>query len=392
VRIRYLLMIASCVLPVVVARPAGAQGATVSPTVENISPELKGLTGTSIADATNSPDSPYTPYPVSTTSSEGSEEANTRLTNGELVSEIVLSGDESRSVASVTARVCPNESGQVSARIKMNIGAANGDQRSIEATAHGRANDAAELKETRVTGVTGKGAEAAVLRKLGLAILRQAEAGWRKGLCVKVDVAEGGSQTVTPKSSVAINATAKPRSGGGEIKGPITSKKIAGEKRITPAKAASPAAKFVYTAPDKTPGTGSVTLTSVSRRGIGTANLEYTTEGNDLRAEGGNEIWSYSGTKCDGPVGDWTINGTGVAETAGSTETITFTLAEGSLSGTWNSTGTLVTPVGGSPINMSGAATYTASSDGRSGTLNLDPDQLTVAVGTFCKDGNPVGG
>jgi len=391
-----LLVVMLCLFAFAIATPAGAQdgaqGAVVQPTVANVLPELEGLAGESIANATSSPESPYTPYPVSKTTEERSEEANTRLTNGVLVSEIVLSGGDARSVASVTAHVCPNEQGQVSAKITMIIGDANGGDRTIETTAHGRANDAAQLKELRVARTTAKGNEAKLLKKLGFAILRQAESGWRNGLCVKVDVVEGGSRTVTAKEKVPISATAKPRSGGPDINGPMSSLKTAGETKVGPATASGPNAKFTYAAPAKVPGTGSIRLTSVSRRGIGTANLEYTTAGNDLQATGANEIWTYSGTKCGAPTGDWEIKGVGVAETAGSTETVTFTLAEPSLAGTWTSTGTLVTPVGGRAINMSGAAKYTEAPYRTSGTLTLEPDTLSVTIGTFCKDGKPLGG
>jgi hypothetical protein len=63
----------------------GTLSAAPSPTPQNVLPELEGLAGKSIAEATNDPENPYTPIPVPKSFQDGSEEGNTRLTNGELV-------------------------------------------------------------------------------------------------------------------------------------------------------------------------------------------------------------------------------------------------------------------------------------------------------------------
>ena len=324
---RVLLVVAGSALAVNVAFPANVSGvvrtsaasglgagsipATPSPTPENVLPELEGLAGTSIAAATNDPDTPYAPLPTSKSFGDGSEEGNTRLTNGELVSEVILSGGGARSVAKVDAHVCPNESGVVSAKIAMTVGSATADDRVIEALATGRANEKANLTAPSVHVVAGTGRDAALLQKLGRAVLRQAEQGWRNGLCVKLAVSEGQSRAVRPTERVPISATARPRFGGGEITGRMEAKKTAGQKKVEPSTASGSPAKFTYTAPDKRPDTGSVMLRSVSRRGIGTANLEYTTE-SDYKIEGDEPFGGHmTATKCNGLAGTWNATFTG---------------------------------------------------------------------------------
>ena len=278
---------------------------------ETVLSELETLAGTSIAAATNDPDNPYAPFPIVKSfgpdGTDASAEANTRLTSGALVSEIVLATGDVRSVASVKAQVCPDAGGKVSAKITMSIGQASGD-RTLEATATGTSNNSAALTSVKVRTTPPNGAEAKLLETIGKSILRQAEQGWRNGYCVKIDVSEGQSRSVTPKEKVPISATAKQRFDGAEIKGPMTSKKTAGKKAVAPSSVSSSPAKFTYTAPDKKHETGSVELKSVSKRGIGTANLEYTTEG-DLKIEGvvGTPGANVTAVKCGGPVGAWDL-------------------------------------------------------------------------------------
>jgi len=379
-------------LSFVVAGPAGAQGtANPSPTAVSVLAEAEGLTGQTIAAATNAPDDPYSPLPVATTFGDGSEEANTRLAGGVLASEIVLSGSGARSVASVNAHVCPDASGLVYANIKMTVGDASGPDHKIEANANGHADDSAVLTRPSVQIVAGSATEGALLKKLGLALLKQAEVGWRNGLCVKIDVTEGGSQSVTPKEQVAIRATAKVRVGGGEITRPMTAKKTAGQKKVAPAKASGSPAKFTYTAPDKAPDNGLVTLQSVSRRGIGVAHLDYTTAG-DLQIDADlNELWHLTGTKCGGPAGAWTITGAARGLATGN-ETISITLADGTLRGPWTSTGEVGGGGASIEIHQSGLAEYTAAPDGTSGALSFSSESVPVTSGKFCTNGAPTGG
>ena len=95
--------------------------------------------------------------------------------------------------------------------------------------------------------------------------------------------------------------------------------------------------------------------------------------------------------KCDGPVGAWTVDieatnatGHGVA---------TFALGE-DLSGAYAFSG--ISHVLGEdvPFSETGSVHYTASADGKSGTLGLSlrGSVLPVTVGKFCKDGAPLGG
>jgi len=221
--------------------------------------------------------------------------------------------------------------------------------------------------------------------------MKQAEAGWRNGLCVKIDVPEGGSQSVSPQEQVAIAATAKVRVGGGAITGPMTAQKTAGQKKVVPTTASGSPAKFVYTAPDKAPDTGSLMLKSVSRRGIGIAHLEYTTAG-DLKIDADlNELWHLTGTKCGGPAGAWAITGS-ARDPATGNETISVTLADGTLKGSWSSTGEVGGGGASVQIQESGAAQYTAAPDGTTGTLSFSSGSVPVTSGKLCTNGSPTGG
>lgn len=393
-----LIVLANVAIPSAGAQgTGGGNGPTGTPTATPgvVLSEADGLVGMSIAAATSDPDTPYTPLPVSQSfGPEGTgaiEEGNTRLTSGDLTSEIVLSSGGVRSVAAVTASICPNDRGVVSAHITMTIGSATGDDRVIEARATGRANDAAVLTSPAVEVVRGKGAEARLLKRSGDAILRRAEKAWRSGYCVKIDVAEGGSRTVKPKEKLPISATATLRFGGGDVGGRMDSK-IDGQKKIAPGSASGSPAKFIYTAPDKKPGTGSVELKSTSKRGIGLAHLKYTTEG-DLKVDAlFQDLWQLTAVKCGGPAGAWDITGT-ISDFASGSEQITFTLGRESLSGPWHSSGQITAAGVTRGINESGTATFKESPDGTSGTLTLAPSgSVPVTTGTFCTNGAPTGG
>ena len=393
-RVRSLLCLAIAfgTFSFVVADPASGQATgSPSPTAGSVLSEAEGLTGQTIAGATNAPDDPYTPAPVAKTFGDGSEEGNTRLADGVLATEIVVSGSGARSVATVKAHVCPDPSGLVYAGITMTVGDASGADHVIEASANGSANDRAVLTRPSVHIVAGRGKEAAQLQKLGLALLKQAEAGWRNGLCVKIAVTEGGSQSVAPKEQVAIGASAKARVDGAEITAPMTAHKTAGQKKVVPATASGSPAKFTYTAPDKSPDTGSVTLESVSRRGIGIAHLEYTTA-LDLKIDADlSGLWHVTATKCGGPAGTWTITGSALDPASGN-ETISVELADRTFTGPWSSTGEVGGAGASVSIHETGIARYTAAPDGKSGTLALATSSVPVTTGKFCANGAPTGG
>jgi hypothetical protein len=368
-----------------------------SPTPAVVLGELEGLTGTSIAAATNAPDTGYTPVPASKTFGTGDtaaqEEGNTRVVEGQLASEVVISAQGARSVAKITAHICPDPGGLVTLDITMIVGSATSDDRTIEANARGHADDGAHLTSPSVSVVKGKGSDADRLTKLGLAVLRQAETAWRNGYCVKVEVANGASRPVKPQEAVAISATAKPRFGTGTISGRLESKLTAGHKKVAPTAAAGTPAKFTYTAPDKSPDTGSVELRSVSKRGIGIANLEYTTEGDLMVDATFSEIWHLKGVKCAGPGGEWDLVGTLVDVPSGSgDELFIANLDPATRSGPWHTSGEVAAGIGSLPFNESGTARYTAGPDGGTGSLDFGSGSVPVTSGTFCKDGQPIGG
>jgi len=368
-----------------------------SPTPAAVLSELGGLATTSIESATGDPDNGYTPVPTAkdfgVDGTDAHEEGNTRVVDGQLASEVVISAQGARSVAKVTAHICPDAGGLVFLHIAMTVGSATGDDQLFEADARGHADDDARLTSPSVTVTKGKGSDAARLKRLGLAVLHKAETAWRNGYCVKVDVTDGGSRTVKPQEIVNISATAKPRFGAGTIGGRMESKRTGGTKKVGPATATGSPSKFTYTAPDKKPGTGSVELRSVSKRGIGLADLEYTTEG-DLKVDAVlSSLWHLTGVKCGGPAGTWDLTGTLVDAPGGfGNEHFIVTFPKDSLSGTWHTSSQVVAGPGSVSLDQSGVAHYTAAPDGTTGTLDFSQGSVPVTTGTFCKNGSPVGG
>jgi hypothetical protein len=407
-RSRWLLAIALAALLALTVAPAGALGgdegddappppapipAVPKANPETVLSEVEALAGTSIASATNDPDNPYAPFPETRTfgpdGTAATEEGSTTLTNGALESQIVLSTLDARTVATVTAKICPDADGIVTAHITVNVGAVTGDDRVIEANARGVSNDNAELTSPTVTVTSGRGAEARLLERTGKAILRQAEQAWRNGYCVKVEVREGGSRVVKPREKVPISAIATPRFGGGEIRGRMEAKKTAGKTKVEPARVSASPAKFTYTGPPRRPGTGSVELKSVSRRGIGIANLEYTTEG-DLKIEAGIGPAVLKTVKCGGPVGAWDIAETISVGPVSGTEHFTFTLTQESLTGPVVAAGDAMAPGAATDTGNRGTATYVEAADGKSGTLTITPGgSVPVTIGLFCTNGVP---
>jgi hypothetical protein len=151
-------------------------------------------------------------------------------------------------------------------------------------------------------------------------------------------------------------------------------------------------AKFTYVAPSKRPGTGSVTLKSVSKRGIGLANLEYTTEG-DLKIDAAIGPAHLTTVKCGGPVGAWDLAETISQGPVSGSEHFTFTLPKGTLTAPMQAAGDAQAPGAPTDTGNAGTATYVESPDGTSGTLTISPGgSVPVTIGTFCTNGVPTGG
>ena len=161
---------------------------------------------------------------------------------------------------------------------------------------------------------------------------------------------------------------------------------------MKPGKASGSPAKFTYTAPDKRPETGSVELRSVSKRGIGIANLEYTTEG-DLKVDAQVGPEHITGVKCGGPVGTWNLAGTINAGGVTGNEHFTFTITEVGVPAAIQSTGDAQAPGAAANTADAGSATYTEAPDGTSGTLTVSfGGSVPVTIGKFCTNGVPPGG
>jgi hypothetical protein len=129
---------------------------------------------------------------------------------------------------------------------------------------------------------------------------------WRDGhTCVNIQVKSGGpAGSLKPRQKVTIKARGV-ATDGAEIKKSLEGELVDGSTALD-AGAGDVPTVFEYTGP-KAKDTGTVLLTSRSRRGIGKRTLVYSTE-SDYRIDGmaANERWTA--TKCGGFVGRWDVN------------------------------------------------------------------------------------
>jgi hypothetical protein len=365
------------------------------PTVSGLLPTLDGLAGTAIAEAINNPDAGYEQAPLTTPlgvdGADGQAETSSRVAGGSLVGELVVSTlDGGRSVATVRASLCPNTEGKVNGTITINLSDNANNERVITASLHGTVNDRAQLTSSQVTAPGARGREVALLERYGKQLLEHAEAAWRNGYCVKIDVSEGESKVVAVNEKVPVSATAKPRFGGGSISGPMTAAMQAGKRKVEPASSSASPAKFRYFAPARTPETGTVQLRSVSRRGIGTRELEYRTL-SDYKIDSTVSNNTWTATKCGGAAGEWTVKivgpeyqGTGTftfdhepeegQSVSALTPLIVFTTADG-LAYREQFQVTFYAPGAPTP--------YLAAGDKPS--FSVDGEGMAVQVGSFCR-------
>jgi hypothetical protein len=370
-------------------QPVGAE----PPTTRSLLQPLDRLAGESIAQGINSPDTPYAPdlpnQGLGSDGTGGALERTTSVNSGHLFSQVIVtianedrSANSHRGTATAKVDLCPNRDGSVSGNVEISIASGAGldaTEQTARATFTGKVDDAANLASSSVATPGSSGAEKKALENFAKQVLRNAEQGWRNGYCVKIEVLEGGSRGVKPKEDVAVSAKAIQRFDGSTIDGPMTAK-LAGKKQIKPASSAESPAAFTYTAPDKSPGKGDVTLRSTSRRGIGTAKLHYTA-GGDLKIDTAQGPAHFTAVKCGGPVGAWSLHVVADFGPVKSDETVGFTLDE-DLKGPAGAGGVAFGPPGAANTEASGLAIY----DPVAKSLTIPGwGSLPVAEGDFCK-------
>lgn len=162
-------------------------------------------------------------------------------------------------------------------------------------------------------------------------LLETAEKAWKSGRCVKLNVTpSAGPDGLSP--SEVVNVLAEPRSkvDGQPTGGNVTATLSAGGASVEPNGSPVPAdADSTYTAPDEQDKTGTVAYESRSRRGVGKAELTFsTTKPAAYQVVGGLEDWQVDQVVCD-VTKPFTLTSPGIG-------TAEFS---GGLTGTYSATG-----------------------------------------------------
>lgn len=210
---------------------------------------------------------------------------------------------------------------------------------------------------------TGSADEAAESQKqmakvMAAGILQQASSGVMSGQCVTLNATSVPAGRSGVKPSTPFTVSAKPRGKiDGRPTGGMVTAALSGKGRLDPAGSPVAAdATFNYVAPDKKDQSGTVSLESRSRRGVGKATLDFDTKQSvAFFAQGGGGDYRGTGTICDLSK-PFVISGTGV--------TNTFT-PSGPTIGSYSYSG----PGVGFPVWGSGTYHVELGADGKSGKL-----------------------
>lgn len=233
------------------------------------------------------------------------------------------------------------------------------------------------------------------------AIAVQAEEFWRSGKCVDMN-ASIDSKKVAPKEKVTFTVAPRGKWDSQPIDADV-SVRFEGKESSDPSSGShKPPVSITYTAGEKKDDKGSVHLEQTSMRGIGRKSITFTVGDSDYRVGQGGMTYVYSGTKCKGLAGPWTLN----INVGGGMGTVTFTIPENlgaavaatsyklSIAGTsnvFNLTGT-VTPKTDAEGKVTlvfalGSGTLTQQHPDGSITLSFsDPtvDNIALETGSFC--------
>lgn len=196
---------------------------------------------------------------------------------------------------------------------------------------------------------------------------KAAEKGWASGRCVDLELAPSDEPGLEPGATVTIDAasrsTVATRPTGGTVVGTLAGAGVldpTGRRPETPA-------IFRFTAPSERDQSGTMSVESRSKRGIGTGRLTLPTEGRAFAASGARVENSGSGTTCSLSA-PFTI--------PGNTVTFAFTPA-GESGGTWTASGGPMDLI----VERDGTYTVALSDDKVPALLVLDGTVATIAPG-----------
>ena len=157
---------------------------------------------------------------------------------------------------------------------------------------------------TLTPGFTGLAAlvSAAVSSSIEADVLKAAEAAWSSGRCVALEVTPSdGPDGLEPSAVVSVLAEPRSKLDGAPTGGSVTATLANGGASVDPDGSPVPAdATSNYTAPDEQDQSGTVRYESRSRRGVGKAELTFTTaEPAAYTIVGGLDDWQVNQVVCD---------------------------------------------------------------------------------------------
>ena len=208
-------------------------------------------------------------------------------------------------------------------------------------------------------------------------LTRTAEASWKSGRCVRLDVsASPGPSGLEPGSTATIVGSPRSKIDGAFTGGTVTALLTAGGASVDPSSTPLQAdAEFTYTAPDEADQRATVSLEARSRRGIGKASIDLDTQQRAYQA-------SYSG--------ELTLTGTIASLTQPFTTDITFVGGSGAFAYTPSDerSGSVEVSGSGGGATLTGGGTYTIADSGAGdGTLIMTVQiNSCVDVSSICRD------
>lgn len=264
-----------------------------------------------------------------------------------------------------------------------------------------------------VTGPGSQNASGAMLLTQGMAMIflgqvgTEAETFWRSGECIELTPSRDAGP-VQPNEEIELEVKAREKFGDrSQIEKPMVATFTGTKSLETTGSPVGPPAKFKFKAGAVKDDRGTIDLLQTSNRGIGKRQVVYTVGEPDYKIEhrvGGN---SYTATKCDGHVGEWTINVEAADPMGRAIGTYKFTFAReggaaavrGILDATaqigsvhWNLRGSVsfvpATDVARPSLNfteLTGTATIKAAGITKSVPTKQAPTKVELLVGDFCQ-------
>ena len=211
-------------------------------------------------------------------------------------------------------------------------------------------------------------------------VMNEAEKAWKSGRCVKIDAATDPAKRtgIEPGSTATITAAPRSLVDGSAVGGTVTAA-LTGGASLNPAGTPVPAdARFTYTAPAEVGATATVALEARSKRGIGKADVTFSTGKPSYTADGSSKNSRGDTMHVTGTIPDLSKPFALQGAITGGTVTLKFTPKD-DRSGKFAVSGA---------FGLSGGGSYTITGEG-SGPLTLKTNgRACVGVSGICDKSN----